>query len=102
MVKRADVQIIELETEKTDKTMERPTWLTKEKITISLDAQPILASGEHPLERVERECGNLNPGEIFEIITPFPPMPMIEKMEETGFETFSEQTEGLFHTYFRK
>ncbi|MBC8315146.1 MAG: DUF2249 domain-containing protein, partial [Bacteroidetes bacterium] len=53
--------------------MERPTWLQEEKITISLDARPIIAAGEHPLERVLREAGNLNPGEIFEIITPFPP-----------------------------
>ena len=82
--------------------MERPTWLQEEKITISLDARPIIAAGEHPLERVLREAGNLNPGEIFEIITPFPPMPMIEKMATAGFETHSEQTEGLFHTYFKK
>ncbi len=82
--------------------MERPTWLHEEKITISLDARPIIAAGEHPLERVMQESETLNPGEIFEIITPFPPMPMIEKMAAAGFETHSEQTEGLYHTYFRK
>lgn len=82
--------------------MERPTWLQEEKITISLDARPIIAAGEHPLERVLREAGNLNPGEIFEIITPFPPMPMIEKMTAAGFDSFSEQVEGVFHTYFLK
>ena len=82
--------------------MQRPDWFSEEKIVERLDARPILASGEHPLERVLQEAGNLNPGEIFEIITPFPPMPMIEKMATAGFETHSEQTEGLFHTYFKK
>ena len=80
--------------------MQKPTWLDKEKIKITLDARPILASGEHPLERVLREADSLNPGEIYEIITPFPPMPMIEKLTALGFESFSEQNEGLYHTYF--
>ena len=82
--------------------MERPTWLQEEKITISLDARPIIAAGEHPLDRVMQESETLNSGEIFEIITPFPPMPMIGKMQAAGFETFSEQTEGIYHTYFKK
>lgn len=82
--------------------MERPDWLHPEKIVISLDARPILASGDHPLDRVLREIRTLNPGEIFEIITPFPPMPMIEKIEATGLESFTEQEGGIFRTYFRK
>lgn len=83
--------------------MEKPTWLDKADIKITLDARPILASGEHPLERVMREAGDLNPGEIYEIITPFPPMPMIEKLNAKGFESFSELEESaLYHTYFFK
>ena len=66
--------------------METPTWLDKTKIKITLDARPILASGEHPLQRVMEECAALQPGEIYEIITPFPPMPMIEKLTALGFE----------------
>jgi len=82
--------------------MEQPTWMIKENIVATLDAKPILASGEHPLERVLRETHTLNPGEIYEIITPFPPVPMIEKMEAAGFETYSEQKAGNFHSYFCK
>jgi uncharacterized protein (DUF2249 family) len=87
---------------KTTTTMERPDWLLAEKIATALDARPILASGEHPLDRVLRETRNLKSGEIFEIITPFPPIPMIEKLETAGFASFSEQVEGVFHTYFKK
>ena len=81
--------------------MQKPTWLDKANIKITLDARPILASGEHPIERVLREAGSLNSGEIYEIITPFPPMPMIEKLKDKGFESFTEQDEtGLFHSFF--
>ena len=81
--------------------MQKPTWLDKANIKITLDARPILASGEHPIERVLREAGSLNSGEIYEIITPFPPMPMIEKLTALGFENFTEQDDsGLFHSFF--
>ena len=81
--------------------METPSWLDKANIKISLDARPILAGGEHPLERVLQETAGLLPGEIYEIITPFPPMPMIEKLKALGFEHHTETDDsGLFHTYF--
>jgi hypothetical protein len=81
--------------------METPNWLIKANIKISLDARPLLASGNHPIERVISEATSLNPGEIYEIMTPFRPFPMIEKLEALGFESHSEQDEtGLFHTYF--
>lgn len=68
-----------------------------------LDARPLLAQGIHPLERVQQECAMLQPGEAYEIITPFPPAPMIEKMAAAGFETQSETaSDGLFHTLFIK
>ena len=83
--------------------MNTPQWLDKNNMKISLDARPLLAQGVHPLERVQMECASLQPGEIFEIITPFPPSPMIEKMAAGGFKTHSETgADGLFHTYFCK
>jgi hypothetical protein len=82
--------------------METPAWLNKANIRISLDARPLLASGIHPLEQVMTETAGFNPGDIFEIITPFPPMPMIEKMEAAGFTAFSEHAGDAFHTYFCK
>jgi len=83
--------------------METPSWLNKANIKRSLDARPILASGEHPLERVLQETAGLSPGEIFEVITPFPPMPMIEKLKAMGFENHTETSgDGFFRTYFAK
>ena len=83
--------------------MSSPDWLTKDKIVTILDARPLLAQGIHPLEEVQHQCGTLQAGEIFGIITPFPPAPMIEKMAAIGFNTFSEPDEGgMYHTYFKK
>jgi len=80
-----------------------PDWLKKEYIKVTLDARPLLARGIHPLEQVQQECAALQPGEIFEIITPFPPAPMVEKMMAAGFETHSGTgSDKMFHTYFRK
>ncbi|MDP1621852.1 MAG: DUF438 domain-containing protein [Bacteroidales bacterium] len=86
-----------------EQKMNGPAWFDKTKIKNSLDARPLLAQGIHPLEQVQQECALLNPGEIFEIITPFPPAPMIEKMAAAGFETHSESgADGMFHTFFCK
>ncbi len=79
----------------TDNAPSRPSY--------TLDARPLLAQGIHPLEQVMREAATMKPGEIYEIITPFPPAPMIEKMGAAGYECSSETDgEGLFHTFFRK
>ena len=83
--------------------MNTPDWLNKSNIKISLDARPLLAQGIHPLEQVQTECAALTAGQIFEIITPFPPTPMIEKMASAGFETYSAmENDGMFHTFFKK
>lgn len=83
--------------------MEKPNWLNRANVKRTLDARPILAMGQHPLEQVIQESSTLNAGEIYEIITPFPPFPMIEKLSALGFETYSEQDEiGVFHSYFLK
>lgn len=88
---------------KEEQKMNGPGWFDKNKVKISLDARPLLAQGIHPLEQVQQECAALMTGEIFEIITPFPPAPMIEKMAAAGFETYSESgSDGMFHTYFKK
>ena len=83
--------------------MSSPDWLTEDKIVTILDARPLLAKGIHPLEEVLQQCSSLQAGEIFGIITPFPPVPMIEKMASIGFKTFSEPgADSVYHTYFKK
>lgn len=83
--------------------METPSWLNKAKIKQSLDAREILASGGHPLEQVMGEIASFAPGEIYELITPFSPFPLIEKVKNAGFESYSvEDGPGLIRNYFLK
>jgi uncharacterized protein len=87
---------------KQEDKMNGPSWFDKTKVKITLDARPLLAQGIHPLERVMQEASGLSQGEIFEIITPFPPAPMIEKMAAAGYDTWSVAEEGVYRTWFFK
>jgi uncharacterized protein (DUF2249 family) len=83
--------------------MEKPIWLQQGHVKITLDARPILAAGEHPLARVMEETKDLQSGDIYEMITPFTPVPLIEKAKALGFEAFSsEENPSEIHTYFYK
>jgi len=83
--------------------MEKPSWLNKANIKNSLDAREILASGGHPLEQVIGDIAGFATGDIYELITPFSPAPLIEKVRNLGYETFSEQEgSGLVRNYFLK
>jgi hypothetical protein len=80
--------------------MEKPAWLDRSNIKITLDARPLLASGVHPLEQVIKDTAGFSTGEIYEIITPFPPVPMIGKLEASGFASYMETEEGIYRTFF--
>jgi hypothetical protein len=83
--------------------MEKPTWLIEANIKQTLDAREILASGGHPLEQVMGDITVFATGEIYELITPFTPAPLIEKVKNLGFEAYSEQAEtGIVRNFFRK
>jgi hypothetical protein len=83
--------------------MEKPTWLIEANIKQTLDAREIIASGGHPLEQVLNDISEFKVGEIYELITPFSPAPLIEKVKNLGFEAYSEQDgSGIVKNYFRK
>ncbi len=81
----------------------KPAWFADEKITESLDAREMLQAGMHPLTEVIKKTSDIAPGCIFELITPFVPMPLIEKVKANGFEAWSaEVNDSEIHTYFYK
>ena len=84
-------------------TQNKPEWLNNATITETLDARDMLARGEHPLTSVLEKMHNFEAGNIFLLVTPFKPAPLIEKVTATGAETYTDEPEsGVFHTYFRK
>ena len=80
-----------------------PDWFNKEKITSSLDAIPIVNGGGHPLDIVVKAVRQLEENQIYELITPFLPVPLIDKVNAMGFESWTNQmNDDIYKTYFIK
>jgi hypothetical protein len=89
--------------EKLDGLSAEPDWVTTGKIIKSLDARPLLEAGAHPIDMVMRELQILKNTQLFELITPFVPSPLIDMAKTKGFRTFTkEKNAGLIRTYFGK
>ena len=79
---------------------EAPSWFSTSGIVQSLDARPMLERGEQPINKVFGYCKNLKSGDIYELITPFLPVPLIDTAKEKGYLTWSKkEEEGVFKTY---
>lgn len=79
---------------------ESPSWFSTSDIVQSLDARPMIEKGEQPINNVISDCKNLRAGEIYELITPFLPAPLIDTARKHGYLTWSEQEgDGIFKTY---
>lgn len=82
---------------------ERPAWATEGAATTTHDARATLAAGEHPLAQVMAELARLGAGDVYALVTPFVPAPLVDLARGKGFQAFSV-TEGddLVRTYFRR
>lgn len=63
-------------------------------ITYRLDVRPIIGAGEHPKNIVLEEAEKLQPGQCLELITAFPPIPIIDLLHKRGFVTTSSTQEA--------
>jgi hypothetical protein len=78
-----------------------PPWFAESGIVTSLDARPLLEAGGHPVQQVLQECKSLGNGDIYELITPFLPAPLIEAAQKQGLLTWAkEEDKGVFKSYF--
>ena len=88
-----------------DETMESlseeiPSWFSPSKIIRSLDARPMLEKGEQPINKVFADCKKLKVGEIYELVTPFLPAPLIDAAKAKGYQIWVKKEEvGAFKTY---
>ncbi|MCF8368055.1 MAG: DUF1858 domain-containing protein [Bacteroidales bacterium] len=80
---------------------DKPLWFDEEKIKYSYDARADIASGGHPLSKVMGDLKSVNKGDIYELITPFLPAPLLDNVKAKGFLVWSEEaTQGLYKNYF--
>lgn len=79
-----------------------PPWVATAVPATTLDARPILAGGGHPLSRVMQGLSELGPDEIYLLLTPFVPAPLIDMARSMGYEAYSRWEGDVLHTFFRR
>ena len=81
----------------------RPDWARPGTVRTTLDADALLATGEHPLARVRRALLTLAPGEAMQLLSPFRPEPLLAQIRQEGFPCWCEtEVPGRFRTWILK
>jgi hypothetical protein len=80
-----------------------PNWLDKTRIVNSLDLSAFLDAGEHPIHQVVADLKKLGKDDIFEVLAPFLPAPLIDKGISLEYDHFVERgKDGAVKVYFKK
>jgi uncharacterized protein (DUF2249 family) len=79
-----------------------PDWFDNTRITVRLDATPVINSGESPMKEILHKAGLLKQGEIFELETPFTPAPVIDMLKTKNFKTYTIVNKDRVLTYISK
>ncbi len=78
-----------------------PAWLDPARVCIEIDADAMLATGEHPVGKVRESMANMQSGEILRLTSSFRPAPLIDLMQRAGAQVYSAETEpGRHATWF--
>ena len=82
---------------------QRPAWADERSVTRTHDARAAIEAGEHPMPRVMADLAALSDGDVYALVTPFVPAPLVDLARGKGFLSFSA-TEGdaLVRTFFRR
>lgn len=82
---------------------DRPEWFDPSKISVTLDAREMIATGGHPVSKVLGDLHDFEAGRIYELVTPFLPAPLIDKVKGIGYQAWTKkESESLFRSYFYK
>lgn len=96
---------VEISTDSAGKTAGSrvPEWFSADKVTAHLDAREMLNRGEHPVAQVLTDLHSMPDQEIYELIAPFYPAPLIDKATGIGFQNYVvEVNPEEFRVYFRR
>ena len=98
----AGMNQIEIQADKNNSS-QKPEWVKEDKIKITYDASIDLENGIHPAGKVTKEILELNDEEIYLLITPFVPAPLLKIAEDKGFVHLSlRQNENTVYNYIKK
>lgn len=81
----------------------KPNWVNDGKIVVEYNAGPDIEQGMHPAAKIKKETADLKEGEIYKLITPFVPVPLINILKDNGMKVFNERiSETEVFTYVSK
>ncbi len=82
---------------------ERPVWAVPSAAVRTHDARAAIEAGDHPMPQVMSDLAALAEGQVYELVTPFVPAPLVDLARGKGFESFTiSGGENLVQTYFRR
>jgi len=83
--------------------IKEPKWFTEELIATEFNAKDMLARGEHPVNQVIADLNNMDNGQIYKLIAPFLPAPLIDKASSLKVQHWVEKIDDDdFNIYFYK
>ncbi len=90
-------------TENSESQNKRPTWVNKDNVVMEYDAMIDLENGIHPAGKVTKEINALNNDDLYLLITPFIPAPLLQMVEEKGYEYYVDKLdEQVFETFIKR
>ena len=95
----------DFETEDHQIVNQKPEWFDEQCICKTIDIRDIINSGEQPVHQVMASIRDLKPGEIFQVIAPFLPAPLIDKSISMNYRHWldrREEEEEEYRVYFTK
>lgn len=82
---------------------EKPVWVNKDRVVIEYDAMIDLENGIHPAGKVTKEIHALNEDELYLLITPFVPAPLLQMVVDKGYEYYVDKLdEQVYETYIKR
>jgi hypothetical protein len=79
----------------------QPAWVDPSRIIQTYDARADINAGNHPMQLIFSEIGKVKEGDVFVLVTPFVPAPIIDKLVEKGYKAWTEMVdENTYKTYF--
>jgi hypothetical protein len=85
----------------TGAAQERPAWLDPSRVRVIIDADAMLARGDHPLGAVRTALRSLAAGDVLQIDSGFRPVPLLDALAQEGFATAVESSGGRVRSFVR-
>ena len=94
---------VEIQFEEHQYNYKQPDWFDTSNVILSFDVREMLANGEHPVAQVMEDLKKLKANQIYLLIAPFLPVPLIDKATGLDFiHWIKKENDTLFFIYFLK